>query len=153
MSVRLLMDTHVTQPHPCPITLWAENDRDAHLSLCTGELPVSLATDCAGNSRVHQLLKTVMTTLQNVTGRNPLFGSTIKMKADRNFVTFIVRRLCLHIPRKWTFLRELALQIPLKRKSGFSKMAKVGLIWQINVQRKKNTQNFYVSRHHVPLLK
>lgn len=90
MSVRLLMDTHVTQPHPCPITLWAESDRDAHLSLCIGELPVSLATDCAGNLRVHQLLKTVMTILQNVTGRNPLFVSTIKMKADRNFVTYIV---------------------------------------------------------------
>lgn len=109
MSVRLLMDTHVTQTHipvPSLCGLRVTEMLTCHYAL---ESCQCLWPQTAGNSRVHQPLKASMTTLQNMTGKNSLFDSSIKMKADRNFVTFIIRRLYLHVPQKWTFLRELAL--------------------------------------------
>lgn len=72
--------------------------------------------------------------ITNVTGKNPLFGIIIKMKADGDLVTFILRGLYSHVSWKF-FPRELAFQSPLKRKSDFSKVAKVGLAWQINVKK------------------
>lgn len=54
-------------------------------------------------------LKADMTTLQNMMGEHPLFGIIIKMKADGDFVEYILRGLCSHNPWKWTFLREFAL--------------------------------------------
>lgn len=70
--------------------------------------------------------------ITNVTGRNPLFGITIKMKAEGDFMTFILRGLYSHVPKKF-FPRELASRSPLEKKSDISKMAKVGLPWQINI--------------------
>lgn len=70
--------------------------------------------------------------ITNVTGRNPLFGIIIKMKAEGDFMTFILRGLYSHVPKKF-FPRELASRSPLEKKSDISKTAKVGLPWQINI--------------------
>lgn len=70
--------------------------------------------------------------IANMTEKNPLFGIIIKMKAHRDLVAFILRRLYSHVSWKF-FPRELAFQNPLKRKSDFSKMANDCLAWQTNV--------------------
>lgn len=123
------MDTHVTQSQvlvlsPCGLRVTEMLTCHSGLENCQCLLPQT-----ARNSRVRQPLKAGMTALQNVTGKNPLFGIIIKMKAERDFVTFILRGLCSHVPRKLTFLRESALQIPLKKKSFFFFFPRDGKSW------------------------